>query len=385
MRNVQETDIWRTPASGGPPERITQHNGWTAYPTPLDDRTLLYIATDENNAGTWLYAIDLGTRQEHRLSVGIEQYVSLAVAAPVAGQRRRLVATISNPTASLWQIPIGAAPAPESAASRFSVPSAQVSSPSFGPNYLLYLSSRELADGLWKLEGGTATELWKASEGDVLAPAAVSRDGRQIAIAVLKLGRTSLRLISTEGVEQRALAESLTVRDTPSWSPDGKALAVTGYDAKGMGLFLVPSVGGAPVRLYDRPCYLPVWSPDGTYILFAEFVLGAQMEVRAITPQGKPFPLPKIPLTRTGVRSMSSAYRFLPDGKSLVLLDGDLRKPVFWRVDLTTGARKQLTDLRAGGWIRSFDVTPDGKHILFDRVQENSDVVLIELAAQAGS
>jgi len=77
---------------------------------------------------------------------------------------------------------------------------------------------------------------------------------------------------------------------------------------------------------------------------------------------------------------MSSAYRFLPDGKSLVLLDGDLRKPMFWLVNLETGARRQLTDLRAGRSTRSFDVTPDGKSILFDRVQENADIVLIELA-----
>jgi hypothetical protein len=38
-----------------------------------------------------------------------------------------------------------------------------------------------------------------------------------------------------------------------------------------------------------------------------------------------------------------------------------------------------LTDLRPGRNIRTFDVTLDGKRILFDRVQENSDIVLIEL------
>ena len=72
-RSIQETDIWRMPAEGGEPERITHHNGWTASPLSLDERTLLYIASDENNAGTWLYAMDLDTREEHRLSVGIEQ------------------------------------------------------------------------------------------------------------------------------------------------------------------------------------------------------------------------------------------------------------------------------------------------------------------------
>jgi hypothetical protein len=34
--------------------------------------------------------------------------------------------------------------------------------------------------------------------------------------------------------------------------------------------------------------------------------------------------------------------------------------------------------------IRSFDVTPDGKTILFDRVQENSDIVLIDIRSCRG-
>jgi hypothetical protein len=29
--------------------------------------------------------------------------------------------------------------------------------------------------------------------------------------------------------------------------------------------------------------------------------------------------------------------------------------------------------------VRAFDITPDGAHIVFDRLRENSDVVLIEL------
>ena len=103
------------------------------------------------------------------------------------------------------------------------------------------------------------------------------------------------------------------------------------------------------------------------------------MRVKAVTPQGSPLPLPDIQITRTGVRAISAAYRFLPDGQSLVVQQGAWRTPQFWLVNLETGARRQLTDLKPGRAIRGFDVTRDGKRILFDRLQENSDVVLIDL------
>ena len=382
IRNVQESDIWRIPAAGGEWERITHHEGWTAYPLELDERTLLYIASDENNAGTWLYAMDLETRREHRLSVGIEQYISLSANMPMAGKPRRLIATVSNPGASLWSVPIGNTAAPESAVSMYRIPSAQVSSPRFGPDYLLYLSSRELADGLWKLQGDVATELWKASDGAVLAAPAVSRDGRQIAIVTLKQGRGVLHTMTSDGANRQPLAPSLTVRETPSWSPDGKAAAVTGFDEKGPGLFVAPMDGSPPRRIYDKLCYLPAWSPDGRFILFAEYFLGAQMEVKAVTPEGRPFPLPLIRITRPGTRTLANAYRFMPDGKSVVLLQGQWRTPQFSLVNLENGERRQLTDLRPGRATRSFDVTPDGKRILFDRVQENADLMMIELAGR---
>ena len=34
------------------------------------------------------------------------------------------------------------------------------------------------------------------------------------------------------------------------------------------------------------------------------------------------------------------------------------------------------------GDIRTFDITPDGKQIVFDRVAENSDIVLIQRPPQ---
>jgi hypothetical protein len=54
----------------------------------------------------------------------------------------------------------------------------------------------------------------------------------------------------------------------------------------------------------------------------------------------------------------------------------------FWLLDLATNQTRQLTRLKLETSPlarQAFDVTPDGKFIVFDRSSENSDVVLIEL------
>jgi len=42
--------------------------------------------------------------------------------------------------------------------------------------------------------------------------------------------------------------------------------------------------------------------------------------------------------------------------------------------------RRQLPELAEDAAIRSFDVSPDGKQITFNRIRDNADVVLFELA-----
>lgn len=71
--------------------------------------------------------------------------------------------------------------------------------------------------------------------------------------------------------------------------------------------------------------------------------------------------------------------RFLPDGSGLVYMSNSERAADFWLLDLDTMETRQLTRLEGGATMRTFDVTPDGRRIVFDRLRDESDVVLIEL------
>jgi hypothetical protein len=64
----------------------------------------------------------------------------------------------------------------------------------------------------------------------------------------------------------------------------------------------------------------------------------------------------------------------------MLVLRGEIRHKNLWSIDLDTGAVKQLTDFKPGFDIRDFDVSPDGREIVVEQVQEHSDIVLLDVA-----
>jgi serine/threonine protein kinase len=371
-----EMDIWRIPSDGsGRAEQITAHNSRVAYPVLLDERTLFYTATADDGTGPWLYNMDVKERVAHRVSTAVEHYISIAASADVPGQPRRLVATVSNPDVHLWTVPIMNDVVDEAKASRIAVPTARSAAPRFGPDSsLLYLASRGGGDGVWRLSGTRASELWKPVRGAAVGAAAVSPDGKRICFPIRRERRSTLYCTNAEGADARAIAPSLDVRGAASWSPDGKWIAVAARERLGVRVFKIPIGGGGPIRLVDSVSSNPVWSPDGQFILYSGTPHARNAPLKAVTPDGRPYGTPPLSVDRVG-----DSYRFLPNGKDLVLKLGGFRRQDFWLFDLATGRRRRLTTLRPGESLNRFDVSPDGKNILFERVRENSDIVLIEL------
>jgi len=180
--------------------------------------------------------------------------------------------------------------------------------------------------------------------------------------------------MNADGTDAHPIGEALDVRGAASWSPEGKWLAVAAKEGMQVRIFKIPAAGGAPVRLVDSVSSNPVWSPDGKFILYSGTPRARSVPLEAVTPDGAPHPLPPLSVDRVG-----DSYRFLPNGKELVVKLGGFRRQDFWLLDLATGKRRQLTALRPGESLQRFDVSPDGKRIVFERVRENSDIVLIEV------
>ena len=133
----------------------------------LDDRTLIYTATDDDGTGPWLYLMDLRERTPIRLSSGVEHVISIAASAEVPGKPRRLVATVSNPSVELWSVPIGdthlrARRAPPGCRFRLR----DRCGPRYAPDSsVLYLASRGGADALWRFAHGAASGVLATERG----------------------------------------------------------------------------------------------------------------------------------------------------------------------------------------------------------------------------
>ena len=245
------------------------------------------------------------------------------------------------------------------------------------PGYLLYRGQKAGRDGLWKLaDGGAVTELWNGVNGRVVAGPAVARDGR-LAFLMQRRGRTELYVMNADGTGTRRIAEELDVRGAPAWSPDGQWLAVAVANPDGEPqLFKIPVGGGTPVSLVKEYSTDPIWDPSGRFLIYSGADVGTTFPVKAVSADGSTFPLRNLILTR-GARRLA----FLGQD-ALIIMKGNVSHKDFWYLDLKTGRERQLTNLGQGFTIGDFDISPDGREIVFDRVREESDIVLFDLRAQ---
>ena len=223
----------------------------------------------------------------------------------------------------------------------------------------------------------------RALDGTLSEPPAVSPDGtprgrRRSA----RTGKRRLAIMSADGTNPRTLGRSIDIQGaagqgTVDWSPDGTWIVTGGSDAQGRGCSRSPWMAARPFASSPGQAVNPVWSPDGTLIVYAGPFVAGQVDLLGVTTgRRRRVELPPVQV-RTG-----DGYRFLPDGTGLVYLRARFRRRTSGCSISRRGHTHQLTRFsHPGHCCRTFDITPDGKQIVFDRLVENSDIYLIDLPA----
>ena len=360
-------DVWRMGPDGKNPERITQHNAVVSHPILLDDNTLVYLAGTRDGAGPRLHVMDLGDRVPRPQGTDLDRFTSLSTSA----DGRRIVATRANPKGTLWRLRVGDG----EAMTPVSVPTARGSSPRLAEGFLAYIAPKPEGDAVWKLVNGAATELWSAPGARIFGGPEISKDGRRIAFTVELGGKSLLYVVNADGTSARVLNDALRLQGAPAWSPDGRSIASGAIVDGKSHLFLLP-LEGAAKSLIEDVAIDPAWSPAGDFVVYSAADIGTEFAVRAVTAAGHRHRVPELTLTR-GARRL----RFY-QGRDLITMRGDIRHKDLWLIDLDKGTSRQLTQLPADFNIRDFDVSADGREIVVERVQEHSDIVLIDLASR---
>jgi Tol biopolymer transport system component len=275
---------------------------------------------------------------------------------------------------ALWRIPITDTRTGSSAAKRIPLTTGSGSSPRLGPGYLLYISSKGDSDSIWKLRGELATELWSAPGTRIIGAPAVSRDGRRIAFSTRRNRQTSLHVANVDGTGTRIVTSALEFQGAPVWAPDSQSITIASASGGTPRLFNVPLDGGVPSPLISEHSSDAAWSHDGTVLVYSGPDVGTTFPLKAVTAGGNAASLPALTLTR-GARHVV----FMPEGRTLAVLRGEIGHKNLWLIDLATGAERQLTDFGPDFTVRDFDVSPDGRELVVEQAQQHSDVVLIDL------
>jgi Tol biopolymer transport system component len=278
----------------------------------------------------------------------------------------------------LWKVPIadgnvvvdvtGATPVP--------LQTASAESPRIGGRHVIYRASQAGIDLLWRLAGASPTPLYTGLYGRAVGGAADAPDGRIAFVAQQE--RTRRLYLTNPNGSVRPLAEDLDVIGSPDWSPDFRSLAIAVNVKQKDGqseprVFTIPADGGNPTPLVDEYSIDPKWAPSGQFLIYSGKDTGANITVKAINADRTPHPLPPLAFTR-GERRLV----FAGTDDQLVRLAGDIAYKEFVLVNLKTGEQRPLTKLGREYLIRDFDVSADGREIVFDRAREESDIVLFK-------
>jgi len=281
---------------------------------------------------------------------------------------------LASPKRTLWRLSISDSPTGTLAAAPIALATRNGFSPRLGPDYLLYVSATGNSDGIWKRANGTDVELWTGQDARVIGGPVIAPDGQSIAFSVRQHGQSLLYVMQADGRNARIVADSLDLQGSPSWAPDRQSILSAANDRGVPHLFRVPLDGRPATPFVQDYSVDPAWSPDGRFVVYSGPDIGTTFSLKAVTAEAQPRPLPAMKLTR-GARHVA----FLPGGRALIFLGGEIQHENLWRIDLDTGAERQLTNLGPDFDIRDFDVSPDGREVVVERVQERSDLVLLDL------
>lgn len=203
-----------------------------------------------------LYKLDLSSRKISRIS----NFAGLNTGGAVSPDGREIALILSrdgNPDLYIMRIDDGTV-------TRVTRTPAVEASPSWSPDgrQLVYVSDQSYTPNLFIVSrsGGAPRQLTKIGRQNA---APDWGPGGQIAFSSLIGGKFQICLVDPNSGEIRQLTSEYADHEDPSWAPDGRHLAIAKSIQYKSSVYLIDTMGDAPILLTDYPgdWYSPRWSP----------------------------------------------------------------------------------------------------------------------------
>jgi Tol biopolymer transport system component len=214
-----------------------------------------------------------------------------------------------------------------------------------------------------------------------------SPDGREIAVATegaydpaARFSRSQIFRIDLVTGARRSLGVDDGVQ--PSWSPHGLRIAFWGLaPGAGRAIWTVPVDGGPPVPVVDDAFYnwSPVWSPDGKFLYFASN-RGGSMNLWRVAVDESSGTVQGTPQSLTTPSEWSALPSLSRDGRLLLYATNESRSfieqvPIDPQKGRATGTPSPIFQGARSIW--SCAVSPDGGWLVFRSSTPQEDLFLI--------
>ncbi len=215
-------------------------------------------------------------------------------------------------------------------------------------------------------DGSNATQL--TANAALNAFPAVSADGRFIVFVSTRTGSPHIWRMNSDGTNAKQITNGIA-EVNPNVSPDSQWIVY--QDISVSGLWKIPIDGGTPVRITNKLTSQAAISPDGKLVAcryreqdLSPFQLGL-IDVAT----GETVKTMDIPPTDRNLE-------WTPDGRSVLYVDARSGVSNIWSQPIDGSPPRQLTNFKSD-LIFAFDLSNDGKRMVFSRGSISNDVVLI--------
>ena len=362
------TDIYVVPAEGGEPHRVTFDRtfvgglAWTA-----DSKSIVFSSSRLGTTGLWRVAASGGAVE------------AIAVAGPradhpaVSPQGNRLAYTEGSLHGEIWRMELNKLGKPRSPAP-FSSSWGEYG-PQFSPDgkKIVFYSSRSGAYfEIWTVDSDGSNPVQLTSAGVLSGTPRWSPDGRFIVFDSRRGDHSQIFVMDADGSPVRQMTYSDFENSVPNWSRDGKWIYFGSNRSGSWQLWKVPSSGGDPIRVTRNRGFFAVESPNGSLIYYAKEDPDGIWQIPASGGEEKQ--VLNVPLASWG------DWAVLDHGIYFIKSEGPNAHATvrFYSFATRKVSTVATVDKAIPPEMPDFDVSPDGKSILYGQVEKSVDIMLVE-------